>query len=851
MARGGQDTPPELARAGITPRELEVLRCVVQRLSNREIAERLVVSSRTVESHVSALLAKLGVTGRRELAARGAALLDQPAAAGASGLPVALNHFVGRARELDEIAARLSSGRLVTLTGPGGIGKTRLALEVGRGAGGGYRDGGRVVDLTPVRHEADVADRVLAALGVGQVPGQAALDTLVANGSDRAVLLVLDNCEHVLSGCAVLVEKLLGHWPEVGVLATSREPLGVPGELVCQLDALAVPNAQTVEPGEVMATDAVRLLVDRARSAGTDFAVTDANAADVALLCRRLDGLPLALELIAPRLRTFTPEQLVGRLDDRLALLTTGAPGVPSRHRTLRRAIDWSFESLSGPERSLFTALAVFPGSFSLESAETICSDSAADPMDVVETLPRLVERSLVITVPAATSNRYRLLETLRDYAHERLDPAAARSFWDRHATHFLELAERAEPELRGAREPEWLDRLRAEQDNLDAAVEWSLRHQPADALRFVGALSRFWEDTDQRRSGVDWAERALVVRTAPSAVRLRALIAAAELIAPWDAGRLGELAGEVDQMAQQLDDECWSAHAKICRTRAMAYAPTRTEMATTHAEEAISYFRAEGDRWRTAHGLQALSLMQPPQQALHTLHEAHRLFAAEGDRLSAANCAFMMASVLVRDLDNPAPAQQLSRDALDVFEQLGSEHEQAHARSILAEIDHRNGKTQRAADAARDCLVTFRRVADHRCESAMLLLLAGMAGDRGDTGAAIPLLRETLAVATTGAHTRTVPLALERLAGLLASHDALAAVALLAARENYVEPAVVNPQPEPPTELDALRRAVPSAAFGTAWQRGSQASLEEIVAIADEAIEGADLPFPNRAALS
>jgi hypothetical protein len=210
-----------------------------------------------------------------------------------------------------------------------------------------------------------------------------------------------------------------------------------------------------------------------------------------------------------------------------------------------------------------------------------------------------------------------------------------------------------------------------------------------------------------------------------------------------------------------------------------------------------------------------------------------------------------MMASVLVRDLDNPAPAQQLTRDALDVFEQLGSEHEQAHARSILAEIDHRNGKFQRAADAAHDCLVTFRRVADHRCESAMLLLLAGTAGDRGETDAAIRLLRETLAVATTGAHTRTMPLALERLAQLLASHDALAAIALFAARENYVEPAGLNPQPEPPAELDTLRRAVPSAAFGAAWQRGSQASLEDIVAIADEAIEAADLPYSSRAALS
>jgi predicted ATPase len=642
-----------------------------------------------------------------------------------------------------------------------------------------------------------------------------------------------------------LVEKLLGHWPAIGVLATSREPLGVPGEVICQLHALSVPDPQTVELADVAATDAVRLLADRARSAGTGFAVSDANAAAVALLCRRLDGLPLALELIAPRLRTFTPEQLVGRLDDRLALLTTGAPGVPSRHRTLRRAIDWSFETLSEPERSLFTALAVFAGSFSLEAAEAICTESPADSMNVVEALPLLVDRSLVVTVPAGTTNRYRLLETLRDYAQERMDPVAARSLGNRHATHFLELAERAEPQLRGAHEPEWLDRLRAEHDNLDAALQWSLTHRPTDALRFVAALSRFWEDTDQRRSGVDWAERALAADNAPSPVRLEALLATAVLIAPWDAIRLGELASEADRLAQQLGDERWLAHAKIGLARAKGYATTPTDMATTQAEEAIKYFRTAGDRWHTAEALQALSLMQPPEQGLHSLNEAHRLYAAEGDRLPAANCAFMMASILVRDLGNPAPAQQLARDALDVFQELGSEHEQAHARSILAEIDHRYGKTRRAADAAQECLETFRRVADHRCESAMLFLLAGIAQDADDSEAAIRLLRETLDIATTGAHARTLPLALERLARLFTSRDPLAAVALFAACENYRDPAGRRPQPKRAAELEGLRRAIPSGAFDSAWQRGSQASLEDLVVIADKATEGANLPYP------
>jgi predicted ATPase len=506
-----------------------------------------------------------------------------------------LNRFVGRARELGEVAALLSSGRLVTLTGPAGMGKTRLALEVGRASGERYDGGVRVVDLTPARQDAEIADRVLAALGVAQVPGQPALDTLANDGPGRPVLVVLDNCEHVLAGCAVVVAKLLGHWPSAGVLATSREPLGVSGETVYPVRPLAVPDPEITQLADVVSSEAVQLLADRAGRAGAGFAVTDANAAAVALLCRRLDGLPLALELLAPRLRTFTAGQLVERLDDRLDLLATGAPGVPSRHRTLRRAIDWSFEWLSGPERSLLTGLAIFAGSFSIEAVEAVCTES-----NVVETLPLLVDRSLVVAVPAGATNRYRLLETLRAYAHERLDPQTERSLAGRHAYHFLEFAERAEPRLRSARAPEWLDRVRAEQDNLDAALQWALAHRPADALRLVTALYRYWENTDQRRSGVDWAERALATNPAPSALRLQAVLATATLVAPWDATRLGELAADADRLARQLGDERSLAHAKLCLAMAKGYATVPAQLDTNAAEDAVRYFR--GRRRPLAH---------------------------------------------------------------------------------------------------------------------------------------------------------------------------------------------------------------------------------------------------------
>ena len=824
MARVGESAPPELIRAGITPRELEVLRCVALRMSNREIADRLVVSTRTVESHVSALLAKLGAGSRRDLAAWAGALLGQPTG---RGVPARLDSFVGRSRELDEVGALVGAQRLVTLTGPAGVGKTRLATEVARARGDA---GVELVDLTPARADTDVADRVLGALGVEQVPGQEALETLASRGSERPVLVVLDNCEHVLAGCAVLVQTLLGCWPAVRVLATSRQPLGTAGEVVYPVEPLPVPELRGVRVADVVATDAARLLADRAWSAGSGFAITEANAAAVAQLCRSLDGLPLALELIAPRLRTFTAEQLAGRLGDRMRLLGSSSAVGTSRHRTLRRALDWSYETLSEPERSLFTALGVFAGTFSLEAVEAVCTGAVTGPGEVLETFPLLVDRSLVVAVPAGATNRYRLLETLRAYAREQLNAENETLLRARHAAYLVEFAERAEPGLRGASGPQWIDRLRAEQDNLHLALDWSLTHRPEQALRLVAALQRFWERTDQRRSGIEWAERALAAGASPPAARLPALVAAAELIAPWDAARLGELATEAERLAAQLADEHWIARAQIGLAQASSYAIRPAQVDAAPVEAAIAYFRAVGDRWHLASGLRAMCLLQTPEQAVGSLAEARQLFAAAGDRLEAAKCASMRASVFVRHRNGTEQARQLATDALTAFRELESEHEQAHARGILAEIAYRSGDVQQAADAARNCLETFRRVADHRCVSAMLLLLAGIEQDRGDRAAAFALLRETLHVATLGALPRTIPLALERLARLLRGQHPLAAVTLLAAREAHGDPRTTLP--DQASDLNALRHATEPAEFETAWQRGAHASLDQLIDI-------------------
>ncbi len=842
MAQLGDDAALQLARAGVTRRELEVLRCLVQRLSNREVADRLSVSVRTVESHVSSLLAKLGAGSRAELAALGAALLDQ-AARPATNLPSRLSSFVGRARELEEVAALLGSGRLLTLTGPGGTGKTRLAVEVARTAVDQHADGVWLAELASLSDSSAVADRVLVALGGQQTPGRSPIQTLVAFAVGKQALVVLDNCEHLLAEAARVVQALLDAAAPIRVLATSREPLGVPEEVVYPIDPLPVPGQAASDLGVVAQSDAVRLLADRARAASPRFRVTAENAAAVAQLCRRLDGLPLALELTAPRLRTFTPDQLAGLLDDRFQLLASGGPALPARHRTLRGAIEWSYDLLSESERVLFTRLAVFAGSFSLAAVQAVCADEALARPQVVELLPRLVDRSLVVVDPAGASNRYRLLESLRAYARERLHDGTERPLRRRHADWFVRLAEEAEPHLHGPDASGWLARLRQDHDNLVQALEWSLDAEPADALRLVGALWQFWEDTDLRRSAVVWTGRALEAGTGPPPLRIKALLAASQAQRPWEAQRAAPLAEEALTLAERLGDQQWLARARVEAAVVRAYngAPDQVEP----LEAAVAHFRSVGDRWHTAMALQILSYFKEPVEGLDLLGEAHRLFTLQRDLLRVANCAYLMAARLVRELGDPNRAEPLLAESLRLSVRLGSEHEQAHARSAMAEIWLARGEDARAAELGRDCLEAFRRVGDHRCEGLMLVLLGRAAERTGMPEDAVAYLREALGVAALATHAHTIPAALDRLAGLLAGHDPRLAIVLHAAADarRLGDQPLHLQEPARGERLDALRRAAGPEAFAAAWQRGLHVPLDEVLGTIDAALGRAGDP--------
>lgn len=662
-----------------------------------------------------------------------------PPAPPRTNLPQQLTSFVGREQETQQLSGLLWENRLVTLAGPGGSGKTRLAVEVAATLEERYRDGVWMAELAPVTDPSLVPQAVASALGVAENPLQPLLDTVVDAVRDKQLLIVLDNCEHLIDASADLAESILSGAQRVAILATSRQPLGIPGETVLAIPPLPAPDLESADPTpeSLAAYDAVRLFVDRATAADPGFRLDDATVRAVAEICSRLEGLPLALELAAARVRGLGVAATASRLGDRFALLSgarrTGLP----KERSFRAAVDWSYDLLSEQERRVFERLSMFAGGFSLSGAEAVACGDGVDAHDVPDLLARLVDRSLVVRTPSSPS-RYRLLEPLRQYATERLTTRReADTVGERHLRFFLALAEEAAPALRGPEQRTWLDRLEVEHDNLGSALTSAVdTGLEEEGLRLAAALGPYWQRRGHFSEGRDRLRTVLSAGRHPPTARAGALVEAGYLaFFQCDYRDTLQYSVEALDLYRRADDR-WGIAYALGKLGLAASRLGDLDRASAAFDESIKIFQELGDSWGVATTLGYLGFTAAsrgvPAQAEAAYDKSLTWFRAHGDA-SGVGVALGGLGGLALQRGDLERAEELLRASLETTEGIGDRWGTASAQAGLARVALLRGEDEISADLYRRALCVYGDLEDREDSAACLEGLAELASHSGD----------------------------------------------------------------------------------------------------------------------
>ncbi len=737
-----------------------------------------------------------------------------------NNLPIQPTPFLGRDQEVAAVAAllRQEDVRLVTLTGPGGTGKTRLGLQVAAELSEVFPDGVFFVNLAPVSDPAFVLPAIAQVLDVKELGGYALLDLLQEFLREKQVLLLLDNFEQVVRA-AVLVAELLAACPKLKIVVTSRMRLHVRAEREFAVLPLALPDPKRLLDLQTLAqNEAVALFIQCAQAVKSDFQVSNATAPAVTEVCVRLDGLPLAIELAAARIKLLPPQSLLVRLRHRLAVLTSGARDVPDRQQTLRKTIDWSYDLLDEDEKCLFRRLAVFVGGCTLEATEAVCNAHGDLAVDALDGVAGLVDKSMLWQEAQADSEpRFLMLETIREYALERLQASGETEAMRRqHATFFLQLAEEAEPKLRSAEQATWRKRLEVEQDNLRAALSWTLESQEAEmGLWLAGALLAFWRASNQDREGRSWCEQVLAQpgAQARTAARAKALLAAGTTTMfqgdPPEAHRLLEesiaIGREVGRVAKRN-----LAHA-LAMLASGALLQGNLSAARELAAEGVRLFREVGEAWGTA-------------LALFTLGNA------------------------TVELGDPGTARSFLEESAALFRMIGDKQRLALPLNALGLVALHQGDAAAARAHFEEALAVAQGTGDVQLSADSLTHLGTFALRVGDYQQAAALYQQSLALISTRGHRVKIA---EDLAGLAEVANLVGqperAAQLFGAVEALCEASNIRLSPLRRLEYDrtveSIRARLDAATFAEAWKTGRTMTLDEVLAIQGAFMGTAPLP--------
>lgn len=760
-------------------------------------------------------------------------------------LPQPTTVFIGREREREELATALRTERLITLTGAGGIGKTRLALEAAGENGPAFPEGVWFVELAAITDPALVPSALATAIGLREETGRPIPQTLLEALRSRTLLLVLDNCEHLVDACAACVDALLRECPQVRVLATSRQALGVTGEVVWPLSPLPLPAPEALSGGEpaleLLECASARLFVDRAQATLPTFRLTPLEAPAVAQICRRLDGIPLALELAAARLRSLSVLQIAARLDDSFRLLTQGDRSALPRQQTLRALIEWSYAPLSGPERRLFHRLSVFTGGWTLEACEAVCAGEGLEREEILDLLTHLVEKSLVVAETEREHRRYRLLEVLRQYAAEKLTAEGAASWAaEQHRRWCIALAEKTETALRAGDQSEAIQRLDADLENIRCALQ-----QPGDAaarLQIAAALGGYWYIRGFLREGRKWLSAGLAECPEASApLRCKALKALGDLCwAMADYPEAWRLHEENLQLQQKNGDIRGVAYTLISMGLTL-YHQGQIARACDYYEQSRDHIRQIGDQRALGVILTNLAIAQKDlgeyAAARQALQEAETLLRELGNLRGLASNLHSQALIAKRCSDYAA-AKAYLQEAQILHEELKDTHGTASSHHTLGEVAYFEGDYSAAQRYYEAALAVFEELGAKRYVAGTLCNLGELMCALGDLESARGFHRRSLYLEREAGNEAGALTSLQSIASLEQAdgHPANAVLLHAAVMTRFTlrnTPLAPNIQEEFTAQLEQLQATLGEGEYARLWAEGAAFSLEEAIAFA------------------